>query len=102
MLCQECTKKPTCKKLCKKAEKYVSQDNVGRRERLLRDLREPSTTDLEKGPKISTTEACLQLFFLDRLSVKEIAKKLYVSDKYVYKVIARAKIKIAAAIKKSG
>lgn len=28
-LCNACTKRPTCKSLCKAAEKYVSQDHVG-------------------------------------------------------------------------
>ena len=28
MLCQECSKKPTCTKLCKEAEEYVGQDHV--------------------------------------------------------------------------
>jgi len=32
MLCQDCKKKPTCTKLCKKAEKWVNQDYRYQRE----------------------------------------------------------------------
>ena len=32
MLCQDCSKKPTCTELCPEAEAYVSQDHVGRHE----------------------------------------------------------------------
>ena len=38
MLCDKCSKRSTCKKLCKKAEQYVSQDEVKQRELTVPDL----------------------------------------------------------------
>lgn len=38
MLCQECTKKSTCKDLCPEAEKWVNRDYIPQKELLLVDI----------------------------------------------------------------
>jgi hypothetical protein len=42
MFCQECKKKPTCRRLCAGAEAYVDQDYVHQRERTYSGLSEPT------------------------------------------------------------
>lgn len=99
MLCQECKKKPFCKSLCEKAEKYVTQEKSGRREALLEDLN--PVIQPGEWPKVATTEAILQLFFLDGKKQQDIADIVMVSRQYVSKVIRKYKPIIADNIKKS-
>jgi hypothetical protein len=95
MLCQECKKKPTCTKLCERAEKWVNQDHVSLREipkpewllaRLNVKAKPPHKLPVLQSyfsqekinfPFLTPLQnKCLHLFYFEGLSYKQIARSL--------------------------
>jgi hypothetical protein len=104
MLCQECKKKPTCKKLCERAEKWINQDYISQREWIFPHVRDRRKANLNlpldniyqhtKAPhqideitsflnsiEISLVltplqNKCIHLFYIDGFSYKQIAFRL--------------------------
>jgi DNA-directed RNA polymerase specialized sigma subunit len=97
MNCLECDKRETCKVLCKDAEAYVRQDHTRRRESLLR-----SSDNLapREWPSITTYEAIIKYYFSDRLTQRDIAKKLGITQQYVSKIVSKSKQIILSNIRK--
>lgn len=100
--CIQCVKKKKCITLCAEAEAYVNQDN--RDDTAWIKIKPKAYIDQMKGVKmegVTTTEAILQNYFVDRMDPKDIAKKYYKSTQYVYWLIKKYKAIIADNIKKS-
>jgi hypothetical protein len=72
---------------CREYADYVSQDYVGRKERLLRD------NNIVPGnwPRPAVSVTIIQMYFTDRKSVCEIAEIVNRSHQYVSKIINRSK-----------
>jgi len=103
--CLECEKKinGSCKKICKRLEQHLEQDvEVKRREEYLTELQESCLNGSKLYPEPpSNTEIILQLFFIDKKTYKYIAKTLNISERYIYKTIAKYKKIMKETIKKS-
>jgi hypothetical protein len=99
-ICSNCPKKNSCRELCKENEVFTNQDHVRRREKLLHDL-EPGAQPGKWQETGGTTETILKLYFVDRKTTKETAEIVFVSDRYVRKIVAKYKPIIAQNIKKS-
>ncbi|KKL56481.1 hypothetical protein LCGC14_2244990 [marine sediment metagenome] len=56
MLCQDCSKKPTCVELCPEAEAYVSQDHVSQRELAIGLPRKGKLPDLVSNTHLTKKE----------------------------------------------
>jgi len=114
MLCQECSKWKRCKRLCKKAERYVNQDYVSQRERPIPPLREKDearfNSNLDNINYHSSVEhlvaeyplcdfpfltdlqnKCLQMFYAGELTYWEIARNLKINKYKVDNCIRSAK-----------
>ena len=96
MLCQECPKRATCTELCPEAEEYANRDYVRQQEQTVDDLPTPSPFPATK----SNIELILEMFFLERKRVTEIAKILDVSHQYVSTVAAKYRTRLAEYLKK--
>lgn len=101
--CSRCPRRPTCRTLCQKAEEYAGQDEDKKQWEDVRFM--PEIDNLTPPPRgttpdnLSVTELILQSYFLDRMSIQEIAVQHYRSRQYVYRLIARYKRRIIAALK---
>jgi hypothetical protein len=86
---------------CEQVEDYINQDYNED------DWLKISFTDRIEGYEmktkdtVSTTEAILQNYFIDRMNPKEIAEKHYKSQQYIYWLIKKYTVLIANAIKKA-
>lgn len=103
--CLNCSKRPKCTSICSSAEEYIGQDyneevwlNISFTDRT--DKLEPCKVK-KMMDKVSTTEAILQNYFLDRMKPQDIAKRYYKSPQYVYWLIKKYSKIIAENIKKS-
>ena len=104
MLCQDCSKKPTCTELCPEAEKWVNKDHVSQRELTYPQVRNRNnasknlpldnlfyylrgfpqsevaeffTEDNVSFPFLTSLQnKCLHLFYFGGCSYAEIAKRL--------------------------
>lgn len=99
MNCQDCPKYLKCRQLCPDAEKYVSQDETQWQKICFTVQIEEMEIKPMSG--LSTTEAILQNYFIERTEPKEIAKNLKISKQYVYRVIKKYSEIIKKNIKKS-
>jgi DNA-directed RNA polymerase specialized sigma subunit len=86
--------------LCERAEKYVSQDEVKM------DMDVILTDQIDDFPskhieKQSTCEAILKNYFIDRMTLIEIAKIHHISKQYASRLVRKYKIIIAQNIRKS-
>jgi hypothetical protein len=112
MLCQTCPKRPTCTRLCEKAEKYVSKDSIS-----LREIPQPDISidlisyhfDFIPTEEISShfTEGLpnfhfltplqnkiLGMFYFQGLTYAQIAVRVRHSKKSVDANLARARVEI--------
>ena len=100
MDCTSCKKRLKCKKLCPSALLYVNQDDNPEAWRHI-TFKEDITASNGKMPDaVSTTEAILQNYFIDRKEVKEIAESYCKSRQYIHYVIQKHKKRMAEIIKK--
>lgn len=113
MFCQDCPKRNSCTELCEEAETYASQDYVLPEHCKQCDDREYCSVEyMESGlcplcesfdvDEVSTEktgdfvtksneEIIIQLFFMERKRVTQIAKIIGVSHPYVSKVVKKYK-----------
>ena len=95
MLCQDCTKRSTCKELCPDAERYVGQDEVTSTREVINsdgDVSEIYTSRPSEEWPLSTksrSELILLMYFTDRLTQAQVAEKIGVSRQYVSKIIRK-------------
>jgi DNA-directed RNA polymerase specialized sigma subunit len=100
--CNQCRKYIKCHHLCSKAEKYTSQDDDEEQWLKIRFTDKiEACGDGKMTDKVSTTEAMLQNYFIDRMKPKEIAERYYKSQQYVYWVIKKYSKVMIHYIKKS-
>lgn len=102
MLCQECSRRESCKFLCKKAEKYARRDHVAQRERTVSIIRANTNANLNlpednhaqiypyswKQLASYFSEDSLNFLFLTKLQNKIL--KMFYFDGLSYGEIARA------------
>lgn len=102
MTCKPCPLYKTCRKPCGLIDDYINQDeNIEAWEKISFTNKIEQIGDAKMRDSVSTTEAILQNYFLDRMTPKEIAEKNYKSQQYVYKVIKKYSVIIAENIKKA-
>jgi len=100
MLCQNCTKRSTCKELCPDAERYVGQDEVTSTREVINSDGDVSEIYIsrpsEEWPKVtkSKKELIFLMRFEDGLTHHQIAEKLNISRPYVTQVLNDIKRKI--------
>lgn len=100
MICHNCAKRKKCKKICKYAEQYANQDYVPQNYALLG--RRDSQLPQQNWPAFYASPQCIFLmFFLEKKSGLEIAKKLKVSHQYVYQTIKKLKLLLVVKNPKS-
>jgi hypothetical protein len=82
-------------------QQYVNQDACDEPWRHIVTMAsiEDKTTTIPSG--VSTYEAILQNFFIDRLTINQIAKRYYKSRQYVNRIIHTHKSRMIKIIKKS-
>ena len=90
--CKDCDKKEECVKLCKKAERYVNQDNVMLGEILLRST-DIFSESMDYGLNRYTKKSIINLHN-DGKSVKDIAYQLPFSKRWIQMVIQNYKERI--------
>ena len=90
--CLACKKRSTCTRLCKRAEKYVSQDEADQREKLFTaigcsdDILDPRSNPFTMI-NLSTKLWVVKLFFLNHVRQSQICEMMYVSRQYVSRTI---------------
>ena len=99
MNCNECSKYLKCRTPCNKVEDYINQDNDEEQWLNISFTDRIEVFEVKSKDTVSTTEAILQNYFIDRMTPKEIAEKHYKSQQYVYWVIKKYTVLIAKAIK---
>ena len=92
MDCKGCAKRETCKTLCKDVEAYADQDHVNQREATFNQLGcDESQLDANLYPfdrlNLSTKFMVIKLYFINHISIPEIADMLYISRQYAYKIV---------------
>lgn len=82
-------------------QQYVNQDACDEPWRHIVTMAsiEDKTTTIPSG--VSTYEAILQNYFIDRLTIHEISNKYYKSRQYINRIIKSHKTKMIKIIKKS-
>ena len=95
--CTWCDNRDYCKHLCEDARLYADQDHVRRRENLLRSI---DNLAPREWPSITTHEAIIKYYFSDRLTQRDIAKKLGITQQYVSKIVSKSKQIILSNIRK--
>lgn len=116
MLCNECTKRNNCVKMCKSLEKHLKKDiEVSRRERLECEIKpnieeiigddfpageiELNTSDwlymLKHNTLTKLQRKYIYLYYWKRLSYKQIGKKYKVSKQNICEIIMSGKDKIS-------
>lgn len=100
MLCQDCSKKSTCTKLCPEAEEYVNQDRTSQKHFVPPSKPIQGTAPLKIITK-SRDELILLAYFVDRKTQREIADMFYISQPMVHKIIKKYKEIIAENIRKA-
>lgn len=90
--CDRCRRRNKCVYPCKHVEDYINQDNNTEQwaKMTFTPLIDESGT-IEMPSILSTTEIIVQNYFLDRMSIKEIAIMHYKSRQYVSRVVAKYK-----------
>jgi len=89
--CKDCDKKEECVKLCKKAERYVNQDEVCLEESLVVSVDSFSEPiDYCVRDSMYDKKMIIRLF-KDGRSVKDIMYHVPFCQRYIYKVIKRYK-----------
>jgi DNA-directed RNA polymerase specialized sigma subunit len=101
MICTDCPKRAKCKHLCYRAEEYVNQDNDDEPWINISSAERIEQLEAKTMETVSTTEAILQNYFIDRMTVKEIAEKHCKSRQYVHKLIKKFTKILSSNIKKS-
>lgn len=101
MNCQECKHYLNCRQPCQEIDDFINQDDNEDAWLKIRFTDKIERCDLKNRDGVSTTEAILQNYFIDRMEPKEIAEKYFKSRQYVYWVIKKYTSIIAANIKKS-
>jgi hypothetical protein len=82
-------------------EIYANQDNNDDAWRQIVIMEEIEECPSRLCEGVSTTEAILQNYFIDRIEVKKIAERYYKSRQYIHYIIRKHKIRMAEIIKKS-
>lgn len=90
--CSMCYRRKNCKSLCPPIAYLVNQRHTAQKERP-RPIENEKPKEFPEAP--TTSEIIFQMFFFDRLSQKEIAESLYITQQYVSKCV-RKHMKIIA------
>lgn len=87
--CIDCPKREECIKTCKAVNKYINQDDDPELWKNVIPINyiEDCESKIKQG--VSTTEAILQNYFIDRLTIPQIANKYYKSRQYIHKTIKK-------------
>jgi hypothetical protein len=101
-ICIDCRlAKGKCIGLCLKAERYVSQDEIKERDHPFSCIPKcrPECIDETRNaftwwPESGTILTVKKLYFRHKMRTTEIANLLYLSDRYVRKIVHRLKMKI--------
>lgn len=100
--CTECPDYKSCKEPCSEVEAFINQDENPNAWLKIRPSEHIEQWGCTKMPdNVSTTEAILQNYFIDRMKPKDIADRYYKSQQYVYYVIKKYSKIITENIKKS-
>jgi DNA-directed RNA polymerase specialized sigma subunit len=99
--CCDCPYFKHCKSLCPEAESYADQDNHPEAWFKIKSTDKIEMIQPTFPEKLSTTEIILQFYFIDRMDVREIAKKTFKSRQYVHRIIKRYSQIIKQTIKKT-
>ena len=75
----------------------MRQDYIGCRESRL----PPTDVIPDEWPQVSTREAVLTMFFVGRMSYRQIAKKLNISKSYTHKIVKQHRPILVQHIRKS-
>jgi len=92
-MCGKCKKRKTCKKLCKKAEVYVSQDHVSQQEYIGCFPADDNITEIAGWDDVNLENPTilkgiiLKLYFEDKRTVMDISKMVPCVHSYISKVI---------------
>jgi radical SAM protein with 4Fe4S-binding SPASM domain len=99
--CPRCKHYKICTEPCGKVDRFSNQDDNEDAWKNVRPIAhiENLTKEVPKG--LSTCEAILINYFVDRMTPPQIAKKHYKSRQYVYRIIKRYSAIIIQNIKKS-
>ena len=88
--CGKCKQRPECKTVCYYVEQELIKLTTKQREKPIQiDDRHRSRNSFPET--VGTTEIIFQLFFFDHKTSREIAEILYVSKRYVNKVLHKQK-----------
>ncbi len=81
MLCQDCSKKPTCTELCPEAEAYVGQDHISQRELTIGLPRQGELPDLVSNTHLTKREKEILALLGRGLNRQDICQLLSISRK---------------------
>jgi DNA-directed RNA polymerase specialized sigma subunit len=87
--CKGCPLYRKCKIPCPEVNQYINQDENEDAWLKIRFTNKIEIWDAKTKESVSTTEAILQNYFLDRMKPKDIAERYYKSPQYVYRVIKK-------------
>ncbi len=93
MLCQDCSKKPTCTELCPEAEEYVSQDHVSQRELTIGLPRRGELPDLVSNTHLTKKEKEIVTLLGRGLNRSDICQLLDISRVALRNAIKRMRKK---------
>ena len=99
--CATCRKRKICKELCEQAEAYASQDARDESWSRITIIEHIDEYSQKLPPGLSTCEAILQEFFIERLEPVQIAEKYHISKQYVHRTIKKYSGIMKENIKKS-
>ena len=97
MLCQDCSKKPTCTELCPEAEEYVSQDHVSQRELTIGIPRQGKLPDLVSNTHLTKKEKEIIRLLSLGLNNNDICEVLDIKENALYQHLFKLRNK---AVKK--
>ena len=87
--CKGCPLYHKCKIPCPEVNEYINQDENEDAWLKIHFTNKIEVWDAKTKESVSTTEAILQNYFLDRMKPKDIAERYYKSQQYVYRIIKK-------------
>ena len=100
--CPSCPDYEACTKPCKKLERFLNHDDGLESWKKIKTVSHLNGKHAKEMPQgLSTCEAILINYFIDRLTPAQIANKHYKSRQYIHRVIKKYSKLIIQNIKKS-